>query len=468
MSSLLVVDDEQAICWGLERLGRSLGYEVTTASSAEAALELTMARRPDVIVLDVRLPGMDGLSAMQHLRARVGDVPIIVITAYGDLETAVKAVRLGAFDYVTKPFNLDQVRQVVMRAARREPHSSAMRAGPVAVDGIIGRTPIMQATFNRIALAAAAESYVLLLGESGTGKEMAARAIHRYSRRGEGPFVAVNVAALSPALAESELFGHERGAFTGADRSHLGLLVQADGGTLFLDEVAEIPLPIQVKLLRALEAGEVQPVGATRPVPTNFRVIAATHQDLLKKITEGSFRHDLFFRLAAFQITLPPLRERRDDIPELVQHFIARLRSELPEERTFVTRAALTELQQRPWFGNVRELRNVIEHALIVARGGMILPEHLTPPISAELIQGGHVGPPSVETIQMLIAAWARSVLHQPNSSRQPYEEMLQLVEPPLLQAAMQKHAHNCAAAARELGMHRVTLAKKLQQYGLK
>jgi len=467
VSSLLVVDDEQSICWGLSKMGESLGCKVTTASSAESALAMAAELRPDVIVLDVRLPGIDGLSAIEQLRTHAGDVPIIVITAYGDLQTAVKAVRNGAFDYITKPFNLEQVRHAVSRAIRRDEHEHASPSRDVPVEGIIGHTPVMQATFNRIALAAAADTYVLLAGESGTGKELAARAIHRYSRRADGPFVAVNVAALSPSLAESELFGHERGAFTGAERSRTGLLAQADGGTLFLDEVADIPLAIQVKLLRALDSAEVVPVGGTKPITTNFRVISATHQDLLKKIADGTFRHDLYFRLSAFHIELPPLRERLEDIPDLVQHFVARLRGGSTGDPPVVTQEALAELRRRPWFGNVRELRNVIEHALIVARGGAVLPEHLSPPVDAELIPGAGDGSVSVERLKELLYDWSRQALRDPTRSSQAYEELLHIVEPPLLRAAMEKHDSNCAAAARELGMHRVTLRKKLDQYGI-
>lgn len=466
MSNLLVVDDEQSICWGLSKMGESLGYEVVTASSAECALELVTDIRPDVIVLDVRLPGMDGLTAIEHLRTRAGDVPIIVITAYGDLQTAVNAVRNGAFDYITKPFNLDQVRKAVLRAVTRDDHVDLTR-GDVPVEGIVGRTQVMHATFNRIALAAAADTCVLLAGESGTGKELAAHAIHRYSNRADAPFVAVNVAALSPSLAESELFGHERGAFTGAECSRTGLLAQADGGTLFLDEVADIPLPIQVKLLRALDSGEVIPVGGTKPIASNFRVISATHQDLLKKINDGTFRHDLYFRLAAFQINLPPLRDRREDIPDLVQHFVTRYRADEPDFQPVVTREALVELERRPWFGNVRELRNVVEHALIVSRGGAILPEHLSQPIAAELFHGAAHGSILLERVDELIYRWALDALRDLSQPGQVYDELLQIVEPPLLKAAMEKHGGNCAAAARELGLHRVTLRKKLDQYGL-
>ena len=466
MSQLLVVDDEQSICWGLSKLGESLGYSVTTVSSAESALQVAADVRPDVVVLDVRLPGLDGLSAIEQLRTQIGNVPIIVITAYGDLQTAVNAVRNGAFEYITKPFSLEQVRHAVLRAMRSNDDRDLRPPLDIPLEGIVGRTAVMQAAFNRIALAASADACVLLSGESGTGKELVARAIHRYSRRADGPFIAVNVAALSPALAESELFGHERGAFTGADRAHGGLLAQADGGTLLLDEVADIPLSVQVKLLRALDSGEVVRVGGTTPIRTNFRVISATHQDLLSKIAEGTFRHDLFFRLSAFQIEVPPLRERGEDIPDLIQYFTACIRGHEGGNLPVWSHAALSELQRRPWYGNVRELRNVVEHALIVARGGTILPEHLPSPIPAEIVQRDNDRPASAQ-IRELIYRWSSDVLQNTPPSYAAYEELLSIVEPPLLIAVMEKHHGNCAAAARELGLHRTTLRKKLDQYGI-
>ncbi len=253
MSKLLVVDDEQSICWGLTRLGESLGHEVVAASSAEQAFHEVERQRPDVVVLDVRLPGMDGLSAIERFQRQLGSVPIIVITAYGDLRTAVEAVRRGAFDYIAKPFDVDKVKVSLVRALVSGREKVVNTPAPARVEGMVGRSPAMQEVYKRIALAAASDASVLLTGESGTGKELASRAIHRYSRRASEPFVAFSAAALPPLQAESELFGNVRGAFAGADEDRVGRLVQANGGTLFLDEVSEIPLPTQVKLLRALE-----------------------------------------------------------------------------------------------------------------------------------------------------------------------------------------------------------------------
>ncbi len=464
MPRLLVVDDEPSICWALSRLGQSLGHEVVTASSAEQALELAARQPPDAVVLDVRLPGMDGLTAMQQLRERCGDPPVIIITAYGDLNTAVEAVRQGAFEYLIKPFDLETAERAVRRAVARGPQPATAPVEEVA--GLVGRSPVMQEVFKRIALASASEASVLLCGESGTGKELTARAIHRYSRRADGPFVAVNLASLSPTLAESELFGHARGAFTGAERERSGLLLQAHGGTLFLDEVADVPLSAQVKLLRALEHGEVLPVGANQPVKSDFRVVSATHQELLAKIRDGQFRHDLYFRLAAFRIDLPPLRQRPDDIGELAEYFLA-LAAPSRESTPGFSADTLREMQRRPWYGNVRELRNAVEHAVIVARSGSIEPEHLPPPTPAVWPAAPTADRSLEDHLADLIRQWTEARLAPPGEEGQLHEDLLRVVEPPLLAAVLQRHHGQCAGAARVLGLHRTTLKKKLDQYGV-
>jgi two-component system nitrogen regulation response regulator GlnG len=457
-----VVDDEQSICWGLARLGKSLGHDVVVASSAEQALDCAHERRPDVIVLDVRLPGMDGLSAIEHFHDQCGKVPIIVITAYGDLPTAVDAVRRGAFDYIAKPFDVDKVKSVLIRALASRPGEVTM-AEPLHVEGMVGRSPAMQEVYKQIALAAGSDASVLLTGESGTGKELAARAIHRYSARSAGPFVAVNVASLSSTLAESELFGHVRGAFTGAETQRNGLLVQANGGTLFLDEVADIPPPTQVKLLRALEHGEVIPVGGNEPVRSDFRVISATHRDLARRADEGSFRHDLYFRLCAFPIHLPPLRARTRDIGELAEYFTTMLAKPPATPKVAISSEALAELERRLWRGNVRELRNAIDHALIVARGRAIMPEHLPPSVA---VSGSNsLGSNTESAVAAAVRAWIEQQIHDESVAGRLYERLLEVVEPPLLDVALEHHNGQCAAAARQLGIHRTTLRKKLIQH---
>ncbi len=466
MSKLLVVDDEQSICWGLSRLGASIGHDVYTASSAEQGLEIAQETSPDLIVLDVRLPGMDGLTAIERFRDRVGEVPIIIITAYGDLSTAIRAVRNGAFEYILKPFDLTTVERALKRALTSNTPKRDQTPPEQHVGGIVGKSHALQQVFKQIALAATSDASVLLSGESGTGKELAARAIHQFSDRANGPFVAVNVASLSSSLAESELFGHTRGSFTGADLDRPGLLVQANGGTLFLDEIADIPLRTQVKLLRALEHGEVTPVGSNEPVQTNFRILSATHQDLLAMTKVGEFRHDLYFRLAAFGIEIPPLRERREDIQALAEHFLAAAvkRGGAPVS---LSSAASAELEKRPWYGNVRELRNVMEHAMIVARGGVIEPEHLPEPIAAAQLGQHDTETPLEESIGQLVERWAEGRLDAVGDEADLHLELAQLMEPPLFKAAMKKHRGQCATAARRLGLHRTTLKKKLDEYGI-
>ncbi len=466
MAHLLIVDDEQSICWGLAQLGERLGHSVATAATAEEGLEQARQQAPDVLVLDVRLPGMDGLSAMREFHALLGPVPVIVITAYGELQTAVEAIRGGAFDYLTKPFDLAVAQRAIQRAleSRRTGPEVAARSAEAGEDrSLVGGSPAMQEVFKRIALVAASDACVHLRGESGTGKELAARAIHRYSRRAAGPFVPVHVASLSPSLAESELFGHVRGAFTGAEQARKGLLEQAHGGTVFLDEVAEIPPAIQVKLLRALEYGELLPVGAEQARQCDFRIISATHQDLSARVAEGGFRHDLYFRLITFEIEMPALREHNEDVPELVEHFLNLLSAGGRAPRARVSAEAMAELKRRPWHGNVRELRNALEHAMILARGGAIAPEHLPPALPPA--PGGRLAPE--ESIRGLLRRWVEEQARSRPDAVDLYAEWLALVEPPLLEAVLRRSGGQCSAAARRLGLHRTTLRKKLDQWGI-
>ncbi|WP_417386237.1 sigma 54-interacting transcriptional regulator [Gimesia sp.] len=467
MSKLLIVDDEESICWGLSQLGESLGHQVRMASSAEQALSLAEEERPDVVVMDVRLPGMDGLTAMQGLYDRIGSVPVIVITAYGDLQTAVEAVRNGAFDYIVKPFDLNQMERVLEKAIDESQRDELTPGEPRQVEGLVGSTPEMQNVFKSIALVAGSEASVLLSGESGTGKELAAQAIHRFSDRAAGPFVAVNIASLSEGLAESELFGHAQGAFTSAESARVGFLEQADQGTLFLDEVADIPLAIQIKLLRALEEGEVLPVGSNQRVKTSFRLIAATHRNLESLIKQGKFRHDLYFRLCTFQIDIPPLRKRVADIRVLAEFFLERFVDRQTGMQHRLTAETVAELERRPWYGNVRELRNAIEHAALRARGGTILPEDLPAAVSQSFLGMDEAPAGSEAEIRGLLKEWAEAQLTDPEQAANIYEQLLTLIEPPVMEVALEKFHGQCAPAARCLGLHRTTLSKKLKQYGI-
>jgi DNA-binding NtrC family response regulator len=468
MSSILIVDDEASICWALREFLGDLGHDVSIAASAEEGLEIAGRGGIDAVVLDVRLPGMDGLMALRGFRERVGPAPIIVVTAFGNLETVVRAMEGGAFDYIVKPFGLDQAWAVIERALEKEKprrHGNAEASAGARSEALIGSSPAMQDLYKSIALVAPTDVPVLVTGESGTGKELVARAIHRHSGRRDGPFLPVCLAALSPGLVERELFGHVRGSFTGASHDRKGLLELAHGGTVLLDEVGDIPPVMQVKLLRAIEHREVTPVGDARPRPTDIRVIAATNRPLADLMASGQFREDLFFRLSVFPIHIPPLRERRDDIPLLAEHFLKQPR--LPNvAEIHLSKHVLEELHSRPWVGNVRELRNAIEHAAIVARGQQIRVEHLPAAATGASTEGTRDG----REIQEQMTRWsmqeARAELPQSGESLL-YERFLAVVEPPLLRAILEKCRGNRAAAAQMLGIHRATLRQKLRKYGI-
>lgn len=464
MSRVLIVDDEESICWGLKRLLTDEGFDVSIASSAEEALELVERQPPDLAMFDVRLPGLDGLSALEQLRKSDNLFPVIVVTAYGNLETAVRAMENGAFDYVTKPFELEQVVDVVRRAAQaaksRSPASRANAAEVPVAPSLLGRSEPMQAVFKQIALSAPTDAAVLLVGESGTGKEVVARALHQHSLRSAGPFVPIHLAALNPTLVESELFGHLRGSFTGADADRTGLLESADGGTVFFDEAADIPAPLQVKLLRAIERQEVTPVGDVRPRAVRFRVISAMNRDPAECLRSGTVRPDLFYRLAGFEIRLPPLRERGNDLTLLAEHFLRQAGATNGASDLRFAESTLAELRRRTWPGNVRELRNVVEQAAVLARRGAVEPQHLPPPGRYEAAPGAE----EATAVVAAIRAWAESRLASKADFGQLYDKLLAEIEPPLFEAVLHQTLGNRAAAADLLGIHRATLRKKLNE----
>lgn len=470
MSHVLVVDDEPAICWGFRELLRGEGHEVTIAASAEEALQVAPKCLPDTIVLDVRLPGMDGLTALKQLQAKTNDAPIVVMTAFGNLETAVRAVEEGAFDYLTKPFEISDASDVVRRALE---HRDSDGSRAVSSDGdsedatvaeaIVGSSPAMQAVFKQIAFVAQSDAPVLITGESGTGKELVARAIHRHSHRSAEPFMPVSLAAMNEASVESELFGHVEGAFPGATAERKGILEIAGSGTILLDEIGDVPTAVQLKLLRTIEHQEIVPVGAAKPRQCGFRVVAATNRDLGTLIEEGQFREDLYFRLGVVKIELSPLRERPEDIPDLARHFLSLTAGNSTD--VTLSSSALLELSGRPWPGNVRELRNAIEHAAIMSRGGTIAAAHL-PPADSTATRSAL----SSDVLQREISRWAAEQLQPLDSSDSEaalYEDVLQLVEPPLLNAVLTHCRNNRAAAARLLGLHRATLRQKLKNHGI-
>ena len=383
-ASILVVDDEPVVQDAVRWLLRAQGYEVDTVGSGEDALNRIAQREFDVVVSDIKMPGLNGLDVLERSRALKPNLSVILMTAYASVETAIEALRLGATDYLRKPFELDDLTHSVERALRghRPPEPARPRqlppAAPPTAHHLVGESPAIVAVREHIARCALTPSNVLITGESGVGKELVASAVHAASPQSERPFIAVNCGAIPETLIESQLFGHVRGAFTSALQANPGLFVAANHGTLFLDEIGELPFPLQVKLLRVIENREVWPVGASRAMPLDVRIIASTNRDLLREVTAGRFREDLFYRLNVVHISLPPLRERRGDIPLLVEHLVRRLNSKLGTAFVGVEPEAVRMLAAQPWKGNVRELENVLERAMVMGTGRQLLLQHLS------------------------------------------------------------------------------------------
>ena len=387
--SVIIVDDEKGMCHILRRMLSDEGYQVETANSGEEALIKFDEQSFDAAMFDVRMPGMDGLTLLDHVRERSPQTSVVMMTAFGAVETAVNAMKRGAYEYITKPFNNDEVLHIVHNAVeRRRLHDrnaylSSVLEERESMGGMIGQSRAMQSLYRLIEKAAPTDSTILVLGESGAGKELVANAIHQLSERKKGPFVAVNCGALPRELIESELFGHEKGSFSGAHQSKIGLIESADGGTLFLDEIGDLPMDLQVKILRVLEQKEVRRIGSVKPKAVDARVVAATNRDLRDDVEKKSFREDLFFRLSVLEIKLPPLREREGDIPILAEHFLRRFNQKMNRSVEGVSPEAMRLLLQHKWPGSVRELENIIQRCMILRESGVIelrdLPEHLAP-----------------------------------------------------------------------------------------
>ncbi len=388
-ATVLVAEDDRAIRFTLVRALKSDGYRVLEAADGDDALVQIERHEPDAVLLDLKMPGRDGLAVLAALGAALAELPVIVITAYGGSAAAIEAMRRGAYDYLTKPFDLDLVQLTLKRALRQRALSFEVKALRASAsdepaegrDGsepeLVGQSAAMREVFKSIGLAAATEAPVLIIGESGTGKELVAAALHRHSDRASGPFIRVNCGALPEGLIESELFGHERGAFTGADRQKPGRFERATGGSIFLDEIAELPLSAQAKILRVLQNREFERVGGTQVLTTDARVVSATHRDLDKEVAAGRFREDLFYRLNVARIVIPPLRDRPEDVPILADHILRQVERKQGWGELSISSEALAAIRGRPWPGNVRQLENALMRAVIAARGRTILPEHL-------------------------------------------------------------------------------------------
>ncbi len=458
---VLVVDDEPSICWAFERLLASQGTSVVTASSAEEGLQLAAQHRPSMVLLDVRLPQEDGISALPKFIALTNGAPVVIMTAFGDLETAVAAVQQGASDYLIKPFKLEDATRVCNTNLRAARLASSCRINTLRAEEtprIVGSSPAIQQVFRQIALVAQSDLSVLITGETGTGKELVAAAIHRHSHRADRPYLAIAPVALNADLIESELFGHVKGAFTGANDDRVGLFEQVQGGTVLLDEIGELPLGIQAKLLRVLEQGEYCRVGEMTPRRCDVRILAATNCDLSLAVSEKRFREDLFYRLNGMHIHLPPLRQRAEDIGPLCNYFLSKVSDQSDQQ---LSNSLIEELSHRAWNGNVRELRNAIEHAAVLARGKPLqLTDFPTPAQAGEA--GGSGG------LEQAIRRWAEDELQKlPQDSKSLYAHFLAASEPALFQLAIEHASGNRAKAAELLGIHRGTLRERLRTYGI-
>ena len=458
---ILFVDDEKPLQDFMRTELPRLGHEVTVCADGKAALKALEKSTFDAAILDLRMPGMTGIEVLEHLKQVSPDTEAVVMTGHASMETAIEAVRLGAFDYITKPCKLAEIEAVLSKVAEKRAlkhQNLALQSRVEAAEGptvLVGRSAPMAGVHRLIATVAPTDSTVLILGETGTGKELAARTLWQQSKRREMPFVPVNCGALSENLVESELFGHRKGAFTGADRDHKGLFEVANGGTLFLDEVGELNKNIQVKLLRFLESGEIRRVGETEPFRTDVRVLCATNRDLRTMIKDDEFREDLYFRINTFEIRLPALRERRADIPDLAKHLLGRAaRRPVDQIADLLGAEAVDVLLEHDWPGNVRELANVMEHAYIIAGGASITPEHL--PIHIRSGERGGVRGPRTATLSLAAGTADAS----PNVGPRTLHD----IEMEYVVRVLEKHGGNKPAAAHELGISLKTLYNKLNQ----
>ena len=451
-----IVDDDQSVRWVLEKALKQADMETRSFERAEHLLEAIADGEPDVLITDVRMPGMSGIALLERLRGSRPDLPIIVITAHSDLENAVAAYKGGAFEYLPKPFDIDEAVDLVRKAARLNGTETLTDEAPGAMASMIGQAPAMQEVFRSIGRLAGSSMTVLITGESGTGKELVARALHDHSPRANKPFVALNTSAIASELLESELFGHEKGAFTGADARRIGRFEQANGGTLFLDEIGDMSPGLQTRLLRVLAESEFYRVGGQSAIKVDVRVIAATNQDLARAVKESRFREDLYHRLNVIRINTPPLRQRRQDIPLLLQHYLAEAGQELGATPKSLDAEAMETLQAFNWPGNVRQLVNASRRLTITAPGNVISAQDIPGDLGgSEAAQRG-----AAEWTRVL-AAWAEG---QISSSEQPLlDTALPEFEKTLIETAMAKTNGHRQDAAKLLGWGRNTLARKMK-----
>lgn len=488
MKSIWVVDDDHSIRFVLEKALAREGLPVRSFSNARDMLAALEDDSPQVLVSDIRMPGGSGLELLAKVKARLPALPVIIMTAYSDLDSAVSAFQGGAFEYLPKPFDLPRAVELIRRAQEESQREAGEQEAAAQVPEMLGQAPAMQDVFRAIGRLSQSNVTVMITGESGSGKELVARALHKHSPRGEGPFVAINTAAIPKDLLESELFGHERGAFTGAQASRRGRFEQADGGTLFLDEIGDMPFELQTRLLRVLSDGQFYRVGGHSPMRSNVRVIAATHQNLEDRVRQGVFREDLFHRLNVIRLRLPPLRERREDVPSLARHFLQRSATELGVEAKRLSDAALVVLTNFDFPGNVRQLENICHWLSVMAPSQVVEPKDLP-----DEVQPGYVAAPS--TTAMTSAPTAQPSAAAPLPAAAPastssgegwladmaadararlaagetdvWDALTKKFEAQLILTALDITRGRRIEAAQKLGIGRNTITRKIQELGL-
>ena len=467
MNTVLIIDDDDQLRKSFHKLLTEEGYRVLSAASGEAGVEIARKEAVDLTILDMRLPGMNGLETFRALHALEPKLPVIVMTAYGTTETAIEATKLGAFDYLLKPFDIPDMLSVIgkgLEAGRfmRSPVGLDVAPENALGEAIIGRSAAMQEVYKAIGRVAATDATVLIRGESGTGKELAARAIYQHSLRADKPFLIINCVAIPETLLESELFGYEKGAFTGAVQKRVGKIEQAHGGTVFLDEIGDMPFSLQSKMLRLLQEKSIERLGGRETVPADVRIIAATNRDLEAAIAEGRFREDLYYRLEVVTIRMPPLSRRTGDIPLLTEYFLARYAAQVGGDNPGITDDAKNLLATYLWPGNVRELGNVIQKALIFNRGAPLNPDDIAHAISEK----GQIRPAGGADTENPLREWARRMLLD-TASEHLFEDCMDHAAAALIGEALNIAGGNRSKAAKILGISRPTLHSRIEKYGI-
>jgi two-component system response regulator AtoC len=475
MAKILIVDNDEGLIHFLRRLFVAQGCEVASCTDGQSALKLLADEPFDTVLMDYRMPGLDGLAALTHIKQAHLKTPVIIMTAHGTTETAIEAMKLGAYDYLLKPFDAEELKRITADALEvnrlmREVVSLAdttRKVTPVERGQVtmVGAHRKMQEVFKTVGQVADKDVTVLITGDSGTGKELVARAIYHHSHRRDRPFMAVNCASIPDTLFESELFGYEKGAFTGADRTHLGKFERSDTGTLFFDEIGDMSLSTQAKVLRVLQEGEFERLGGTETIQVDVRLLAATNKNLEKEVETGRFREDLYYRLKIISIHLPPLRERLDDVPALVNYFVFRFAEDYAKPLHYVSDQAVAKLQTYTWPGNVRELENCLRRAVLLCKGDLLLAEHIRFESDREVAPEAAHAEDWRGNLKRNIAAMVPEILAMVDQGA--HANVIDLVEETLIAQALQKCRYNQVSTARLLGISRNTLRHRIKKYHL-